>query len=464
MFLRPQHFQAAQRAWYDLTERHEKWDLHYNWGLHALDLDLDALTNYRCVVRSAEARLRDGTLIAVAADSPLPACDLRGAFATTSAVTVYLGVPVLQLGRANVAAAHGERGRYLVETRELEDENTGVNPQPVPVRQLNVQVLLSTQDHAGFEVVPIARLERSARAEAVPQLDPKYIPPVLACDAWPGLTVAVLAAVHERLGKKIELLATQIVSRGITLDSHAQGDPLIFAQLRELNEAYAVLGVLAFAQGIHPLQAYFELCRLVGQLAVFGATRRPPELARYDHDNLAGCFFRVKQQLDTLLDIFVEPEYKERAFLGAGLRMQVTLEPAWLESAWQLFIGVQSSLEPGECVRLLTKTGQLDMKIGSSDRVDTIFRAGEQGLRFAHSPRPPSNLPAPPGMVYFQLNRDTSAEWQHVQKSLNLALRLNENLIVGNIQGQRMLTIKTAGQTNSLQFTLYVVPQASTPA
>jgi type VI secretion system protein ImpJ len=141
--------------------------------------------------------------------------------------------------------------------------------------------------------------------------------------------------------------------------------------------------------------------------------------------------------------------------------MQVALEPAWLESAWQIYIGVQSSLDADECVRLLTVPGQLDMKIGSSDRVDAIFRLGQAGLRFDTCPRPPRMLPMLPGLIYFQVSRDSQQlEWHNVQKSLTLALRLNENRIAGNIQGQRVLTIKNGGQTATLQFTLYVVPQA----
>jgi type VI secretion system protein ImpJ len=156
----------------------------------------------------------------------------------------------------------------------------------------------------------------------------------------------------------------------------------------------------------------------------------------------------------------VEPEYKERPFVGAGLRMQVSLETAWLEPVWQMFVGVQSPLSTEENIRLLTKAGQLDMKIGSSDRVDEIFRLGQAGLRFGHSPRPPRALPATPGLVYYQINRESQLEeWQNVQRSLTLALRLNENLIVGNIQGQRVLTIKNRGQTTTMQFTLYLVPQ-----
>jgi type VI secretion system protein ImpJ len=462
MFLRPHHFQTAQRYGFHLAQQSEKWDLHHNWGLRSIALDQDALANYRFAVSALRARLRDGTTVSIPEDGVLPALDLKAAFEQGNTVTVFLAVPVLNLGKANVAAdgSGGEGARFLLDTQELEDENTGVNPQPVQVRLLNLKLLLSTQGHSGYEVLPIARVEKSPRAEATPQLDESYIPPVLACDAWKPLGTGILQTVYDRIGKKIELLASQVISRGISFDSHGQGDPQIFAQLRELNEAYALLGVLAFAPGIHPLPAYLELCRLVGQLAIFGAARRPPELPRYDHDDLGGCFYRVKQYLDGLFDLLVEPDYKERPFIGAGLRMQVTLEPAWLEPAWQMFVGVQSPLEPDECIRLLTMPGQLDMKIGSSDRVDAIFRMGQAGLRFGHQPLPPRALPAQQGLIYFQVSRESQqAEWANVQKSLTLAIRLNENRIAGNIQGQRVLTIKTGSQTTTLQFTLYLVPQ-----
>lgn len=463
MFLRPHHFQAAQRHVLQIGARGEKWDHHYNWGLRSIDLDLEALSNYRFVVHSLQARLRDGTLVALPEDGLIPALDLKGAFDRGPQATVYLAVPTLRLGRANVAGDAGADGnRFVLDTQELEDENTGVNPQPVQVRLLNLKFLLSNQDPTGYEVLPIARVEKSARAEAVPQLDRTYIPPLLACDAWPPLADGILQTIYDRIGKKVELLANQVVSSNISFDSPAQGDVQLIVQLRMLNEAYVTQGVLAFAQGVHPLQSYLELCRTVAHLAIFGPTRRPPALPRYDHDDLGGCFYRVKQYLDSLLDVLVEPAYKERAFIGAGLRMQVALELPWLESVWQMYIGVQSPLDAEDCIRLLTRAGQLDMKIGSSDRVDAIYRLGQAGLRFAHSPRPPRALPTHPGLIYFQINRESQqAEWQNVQKSLTLAIRLNENLIAGDIQGQQVLSIKTGGQVATLQFTLYVVPVES---
>jgi type VI secretion system protein ImpJ len=62
-------------------------------------------------------------------------------------------------------------------------------------------------------------------------------------------------------------------------------------------------------------------------------------------------------------------------------------------------------------------------------------------------------------LTYFQVSRASPHnEWQHVQRTLTLALRLNEHLIAGNIQGQRILKIQTGGQSTTMQFTLYVVP------
>jgi type VI secretion system protein ImpJ len=463
MFLRPHHFQAAQRHGVQTGGTDEKWDHHYNWGLRGIELDRDALANYRFVIRSLRARMRDGTLVSVPEDGVLPALDLRPAMEAGASATIVLAVPVLNLGQANVSADHGaEGGRYVLDTLDLEDENTGLNPQPVQVRRLNLKLLLESQNLTGYEVLRLARVEKSAKADAVPQLDEAYIPPMVACDSWGPLAAGILQAIYDRIGQYLDMLARQVVSRGISWESQAQGDRRLFEFLRVLNEAYAFLGILVFAEGVHPLTAYLELCRLVGQLAIFGTqTRRPPDLPKYDHDDLGGCFYKVKQYIYNFFEEVPALEYKERPFKGAGLRMQVNLEPAWLEASNLMFVGVKSPLSTEECIRMLTKAGQLDMKIGSSNRVDEIFTFGLPGLNFTHAPRPPQVLPTSPHLTYFQVDRESQhSEWQNVQKDMTLAIRLNQHRIDGDIAGQEVLKIRTSsGQAISVQFTLYVVPR-----
>jgi type VI secretion system protein ImpJ len=463
MFLQPHHLQAAERHHSYVSQLGSKWDLHHNWGLRSVELREDALANHRLVIRRLEARLKDGTLVVVRPDDgSLPALDLKAALERDSAVKVFLAVPVLRLGRANVCE-NSDGGRYTLDSQDVEDENNGVNQETVQFRRLNLKLILSAKDeHPGYEVLPIARVEKSAEADAPPQLDRYYIPPLLACDAWETLRVDVMQNIFDRIGLKIELLANLAETRGVAVDSTAGADALMIGQLRALNEAYALLGGLVFARGVHPMQAYLELCRLVGQLAIFSRERRPPKLPAYDHDDLGGCFYRVKQHLDGLMDLVFEPGYKMRPFEGAGLRIQVPLEAGWLESSWQMFVGVKTSLPVEECVDLLTLSGQLGMKIGSSDRVDAIHRHGSAGLRLTHAPKPPSALPSAPGLIYFQISRDAQPEeWKNVQKSLTLAARLNETRVEGNIQGEKVFTVRANGQTTKLQFTLYVVKDSN---
>jgi type VI secretion system protein ImpJ len=461
MFLQPHQFQAEHRYLTARSHRSVSWPYHHSWGLRSIQVDADALTNSRLVIHELRALFRDGTPVAVPDDGLLPALELKGLFEPGQPLTVFLAVPVLNLGKANVADdAPDPNARYQLDSQELEDENTGVNPQPIRVRRPNLRLLISGQDQTGFTTIPVVRLVKSALANAPPEIDVSYIPPVLACDAWHSLHGDILQGLFDRIGRKRERLASALASRGGAIAGGDPADAVTAAHLRELNESYAVLSVLGFSPGIAPLAAYTELCRLVGQLAIFDRTGRWPAIPPYDHDDLGGCFYRVKAYLDTLLDILPEPEYKERPFVGVGLRMQVAVEPTWLDPAWGLFLGVRSEMDPDEAVRLLTVAGQLDMKIGAGDRVDAIFQLGQQGLRFESCPRP-GILPDVAGARYFKVSRAPEKEWASVLRSLTVAIRFNETRIVGAIQGQRAVTVRGAGgSTNTMQFTLYAVPSA----
>lgn len=468
MFLWPQQLQLAERHQFQRISRQHKWNVAYNWGLHSLEWDPEGLKSSHFAIKSLEARMRDGSLIVVPEDGALAPYDLKSAFDRDSVVTLYLALPKVHTGKPNTiarqdagkkdATADGVEVRWLVDTQDIEDENTGLDAQPLQIRFWNLKLLTSNDDLAGYEVLPLARITKAGGADAAPQLDSTYIPPVLACDAWKPLRDGILQEIYDRFGRRVNLISRQIVSRGISFDTHNPGDGLLLGQLQALNEGYAVLSALAFAEGIHPFDAYLELCRAAGQLAIFTDTRKSPDLPRYDHDDLGSCFYRVKQYLDSV-DI-IEPSYEERPFIGKGSRMEVKIEPKWLEPIWEMFVGVQSNLTADEVVKLLTRSGQLDMKMGSADRVEYIYDRGLMGLEFTPQPKPPRALPVQAGLVFFQINRTTKLEeWHNVQKSMMLAIRLNPNRIVGNIDGQQILTIRTASEQKTMQFTLFLVPR-----
>ena len=81
MFMWPHHMQQEERFRQAEMGRQGKSNLHYNWGLRKLDLDLDALKQGRLVIRALKARLSHGTLVDVPEDVSLDVPDLAGGLA-----------------------------------------------------------------------------------------------------------------------------------------------------------------------------------------------------------------------------------------------------------------------------------------------------------------------------------------------------------------------------------------------
>jgi type VI secretion system protein ImpJ len=391
-------------------------------------------------------------------------------------VRLYLAIALVNDKSPNVAVAQGlssdggeaapANTRYRVEQFEVADENDGADPQSLAFRTLNLKLLVDIHDHTGYVVLEIAQFKKGTGADEAPQVDELYIPPILACDAWKPLAEQILQMLYHHLSSRMDRLADRALTRGITFETQNPGDNRLLGRLGVLNEASCVLNTLAFAKGVHPFTAYLELCRLVGQLAIFRDDHRAPKLPRYDHDDLGTCFFRVRCFLEEDVD---NVAYEEREFVGEGLRMQVSMEAKWLEPAWQMFVGVRCPLPTARVIDLLTTPGELDMKIGSGSRVDQMFMRGIEGLEFTYAPQPPRVLPTMPDLTFFQVSRESQqAEWAHVQASLALAIRVNDTRLVlgssGNLNGQRSLSLKAQdGQAaTTMQVSLFVVPGEAT--
>jgi type VI secretion system protein ImpJ len=453
MFLRPHHFQAADRHAREELRNSEDWYHPYNWGLRSVDLDRDAIANYTVSVRACEARFKDGTKLSIPADGTVDAVELKGALATSGAVTVYLAVPSLQSGRANVEespTAHGPR--YWVDELEVDDENTGGGEQSIAIRRVRSRLLLSSQDHTGYELMPLARIERSAHQEAPPRVDDAYVPPLLVLDAWAALEQVVQSLYHQ-IGAKVDQLAAQVIDRGISFDSQVPGDAERLLKLSVLNGALSAFEAIAFIRGLTPLAVYQELCRLVGQLAIFADARRPPPLPPYDHEDIGGCFYTVIKYIQLGLDTIAPSAFEKRYFERNGERLQVSLEPGWLSSTKTLFLGVETELGDEECEQLLRA---MDMKLGSTSRVEQIFKQALRGLKLVPIVRPPRALPAGTGVVYYQIERD-QVFWRDVADTCSMAIRMN--LARAAFQSDRILAVvpPKSNKTTNLQFALYVI-------
>lgn len=473
-FLHPHHFQAAERHWTESSQTGDRWNHPHHYGLQRLEISEEALANQQLEILSLQARMPDGTLVDLESGQEPDRLSIKDALPGKASginlsesleeqpvVQVFLALPKHRMGIQNVSReSSSEQSRYLEITRPIQDESAGGNDQEIEFRQLNVRILLSTDDLSGHDVLPIAQIRRSGEGKAIPKLDAEYVPPIISLDAWPAFKKRQVRAVFDMVGQKIEVLGEQISSRGVGLDSRHPGDLDRIMLLSQLNTAYAVLNVLSFTRGIHPVAAYQEMCRIVGQLSVFGADRRLSELPPYDHDDLAPVFTELRNRIAALIESVRDYEYEQRYFEGVGLGMQVGLESKWFNSDWTWYIGVRKGeLSDQECRDLLS-AGQLDWKLGSARQVEILFRNRAQGLEIRPLQHSVRSLPGDPQWIYYEVPRNDHPAWRDVQETQTLAMRLKDSLIFNRdrLQGERQLIVSAHGRQVPLEFALFAVP------
>jgi len=478
LFLRPQHFQAAERFLSDQLQTSHLWNHPFHYGLLSFEFGKEALSNNQLDIQSVQARMRDGTIVDLGTEQQPDRIPLREvlsglskafaglseAFDAQPVIRVYLGIPKLRLGRPNLSSdGPKDNSRYLQTPIVIADENTGGNEQELLFRSLNVRVLLSVQDLTGYDLLPILQLKRVGEGGAVPQIDPEYIPPVMTIDACPALSRGIIRPIYDLIGHKSDFISQQLVSRGVGFDSRYPGDLDRLSMLSVLNSSYAALAALLFTKGVHPYTAYCEICRIIGGLSVFSPTRRVEELPRYDHEDLGTLFAELKRRVEILLNTVHDYAYEQRFFVGVGLGMQVSLEPKWFNSDWQWFIGVRKGeLTTEECRNLLSP-GQLDWKLGSSRQVEILFQHRAEGLEMTPVDRPIRALPGDEDWLYYQIARKDTPAWNDVQLTQTLAMRLKDSLILNadRLQGERQLMVSYRDLRVSLQFALFSVPSES---
>jgi type VI secretion system protein ImpJ len=476
LFLRPHHLQAADRYWTELINLNSRWNCAYDYGVYQFEFSKEALANHQIELHALKARMRDGTVVdlelgqevdrvdlkqAVAEGSKL-AAQLGDAFAQESIVRVYLAVPKLKLGRNNCSS--GERDgitRFSEARLTIPDENRGGYEQQVQLRELNAKLLLSTQDLTGHELLPIAQIKRASEGEASPELDINYIPPVLSINSWPALGNDIVRALFDVIGRKMEVLGQQIIDRGIGRESQNPGDLDRISMLEKLNEAYASLSIIAFAQTIHPLVAYTELCRVLGQLSIFTPDRLANDIPAYDHEDLARIFREIKRRIEDILRSVRDYEFEQRYFLGVGLGMQASLESTWFNSNWEWCIGVKKGdLSVQECRHLLSP-GVLDWKFGSSRQVENIFLRRAEGVQLRPLERAIRALPARQDWIYYEVLQNDSSAWRDVVATQTLGMRFRDSLILNKdqLQGEREILVGAMDRKVRLQFALFAIPQ-----
>jgi type VI secretion system ImpJ/VasE family protein len=427
LFLQPHHLQFMQKDIVEkfIQERRLVWS--YPYGMVEAKISDDELENMRVSFNRLRVIMPSGLEVDVPDNTNLPSLDIKEAFASSSgSLTVSIGVPLWSPSQANVVEkSAGEDWRtkrtYKLTEVERPDENTGDNPQPILVRQINARLLLDNDDRSDLEVLPLLKIVHGVAEDIeLPRRDPAYIPPCLVINASPVLRELVRDLVNQVMASRGELVV-QINRGGFSIENMRGVQFEQVLRLRTLNRFSAHLGSLIKAPGgVTPFGTYLILRQLLAELAALRPDRDQFEVADYDHDNPAIAFNELSMRIRGLLKGVVRARFLKAAFtMVPEQKIQVaTLSDEALSLPNEYFLAIKTKQDPSELAKLVLDRDKFKL-MPQSLVSQRIF-----GVQLAQELYPPVELPAQIGLHYFRLMRGESARlWERITQEKAMALR-----------------------------------------
>ena len=449
LFLQPHHLQTMQRNVLMKFTRQSRMLWTYPYGLVEAKISGDQLENMRVSFERLRAIMPSGLEVNVPDNAHLPSIDIKQAFASVSGgLTISLGVPIWYRSRGNVVEKGDDQDwrtkrTYRVAEIETTDENTGENPQPMLVRQINARLLLDQDDRSDLEVLPLLRISHGVGENiGLPRRDPAYMPPCFVVGGSQALRELVVDLGNQVLASRNELVV-QINRGGFSIENMRGAQFEQMLRLRTLNRFSAQLSSLIAVPGrVAPFQMYLILRELLGELAALRPDRDQFEVAAYDHDNPAIAFNELSTRIRGLLKGVVRAKYmkislamdhEEKFFAG-------TLTEEALSLPNEYFLGIKTKVDPSELAKLVLDRDKFKLMPRSLAK-QRVF-----GVQLAQESYPPVELPAQVGLHYFRIVRAESARlWERIQQ-------------------ERMIAVRWPGvETSDFEITLYMtVPDTET--
>ena len=168
MLISPQHLQQLDRYHETLLEERVASVTPYSIGVFALEVDHTSLDEGLFVLRSLQAVLPRGTVIALEAGEPeMPkARTIAEHFPSTrDAIGVYVALQNEREGATAFTTDDDRRGRYVRDHRTITDLVEG-NQLVVQFAQRNLKLVFDDEERADAEALKIAELRRARIALA----------------------------------------------------------------------------------------------------------------------------------------------------------------------------------------------------------------------------------------------------------------------------------------------------------
>jgi type VI secretion system protein ImpJ len=427
MFLSPHHFQQ----W----DNYQQYALHFrskslaafDWGLCELEINREGLANGVFSILKCGGIFPGGTIFAASEnEGRMPSRVLRNSLdPSVQTADVYLALPAQQSSSRNLAGGEetaAQPARFLRESAQVADENTGENEREISVGRKNLQILLGGESLADYDHVQVARVRQESGGSFA--LDDTYIPPSLHISCSNALT-GIVRRLLEALHSKSAALSESRSQRAMGMLEYGSADLGNLWLLHTVNSAIPIIDHYHRVRQSHPETLFLSLAQLAGALMTYSPSAHPRDLPYYDHYNLSKTFLGLEKAIQELLkavvptgavEIPLERE-SDSKFLARIVDDQLLVSS-------QVFLAAKADIPEHQLIEELPRQA----KISSVDKISSLLGLALPGVALVHRPIPPHPLRVKLGLQYFCMESRGDAEsqthWDAICKSRTLTIRV----------------------------------------
>lgn len=396
LFLKPQHFQQADRY---MERRLTARTMHltpFPWGVAEMTFDQSQLRQGRLELERVAGIMPDGTPFDAPHTSPLP----KEIDVPEDGVgkMIWLTLPNLAQNDRDVGLGEEASLRYvLTEEQGVADTSSASRiEEALEIAVPRLELTLRDKAREGYQCICLGRVADVSDGTVV-TLD-QSVPPVglilTAHRAYEGYLKAVTGSVEARL-EVLERYAADPTSGGGMQDKD-------YLMLLVLNRVLPVLRHLRRLPSVHPERLYETLVSLAGELATFeDRERRVHDYGRYRHDQPKETFKPLVDDIRRLLSRDV----------GRALRLPLEQRRensfAAIVEDPNLFANSTFIIEVAAALPLTQIQQQFPQfcKVGPSTRMKEIIVNNMPGITLVHTPNPPPQIRVVANHVYFVIDK-----------------------------------------------------------
>lgn len=416
MFMRPQHFQQADR-YADAQRNLAREYLHqFGWGIHQLVVDVDLLAQGKYALQELHAIFPDGTLVRLPHDADAPGP--RDIGRDHEGKLIYLAVGARRGDQQDTNMENGSvyAGRYVRKFQALRDATQeGGEAMEIAVAELDLRIAFEGEPLEDFILLPLARVG-SINADGSVLLAKDYFPPALSLSAHDGF-LAMVAEITSLLRRRGEQLAQDVDP------SRAQGvsDLLDFNLLQAVNSHEPFFRQLSATTDFHPFVLYMRMMDMAAELAIYLPGHRLTEYQSYKHDDpypsMARALELLRQELSVVVDRkALQLDLEAR---GGNLQVHVVEDRSLIQSA-QFVLVVQADVPRRELINNIPNM----IKVAPAEKIRDLVSVQLPGILLQPMPVAPRQLPYYSNAAYFELSQEGEF-WAEMEASVAFAFHVS---------------------------------------